>query len=487
MALTRVTDKQVTYKQGGTGSTVRNLGEKLRESVSVKDFGAVGDGVTDDTAAIQAAVTYAYAQLGHCVYFPTGTYLMSSTITMGNTAGTYGTYCHFKGEGATSVIKTTGANVNPFLWQGPNPDVDGAGNRIDGRILLEDMFFLGPQSGAGNTNSIGVKFYGVQGIELRSVTFFGWTAGEFYQNCDLINRYNVRSTQNVYGVNSTGTGFGLTSGGNMNSFNSYGGLVNNNSIAGIRYYGGIAPVFSGINFTANGTSIILSPNDAAGNPVTTYPLISGCYFEIDTSSTIILGGGSGIVRGPRIEGGFIICGSATPAILVSNASNSYGRGRISIGIDTGFAGSSAIEQATSAEKIDFYTLNDTPIGNITPSSAKFTALTLSANATTRVYAEVLARPDETARLDVYNNAGTSVIGTLYTSPTVMGFFNQGLSVGAFKDLSGMWNCISGLSVNTQTPVAAISAGVVGQITWDANYMYVCTATDSWKRVAIATW
>ena len=40
MALTKITDKQVTYKQGSTGSVVRNLGEKLRESVSVKDFGA---------------------------------------------------------------------------------------------------------------------------------------------------------------------------------------------------------------------------------------------------------------------------------------------------------------------------------------------------------------------------------------------------------------------------------------------------------------
>lgn len=56
MALTRATSKQVTHKLP-TG-TVRNVYDKLGEFVSVKDFGAVCDGVADDTAAVQAAVNY---------------------------------------------------------------------------------------------------------------------------------------------------------------------------------------------------------------------------------------------------------------------------------------------------------------------------------------------------------------------------------------------------------------------------------------------
>jgi hypothetical protein len=38
-----------------------------------------------------------------------------------------------------------------------------------------------------------------------------------------------------------------------------------------------------------------------------------------------------------------------------------------------------------------------------------------------------------------------------------------------------------------TPSSASDTGTAGQIAWDANYIYVCTATNTWKRTAIATW
>jgi len=39
----------------------------------------------------------------------------------------------------------------------------------------------------------------------------------------------------------------------------------------------------------------------------------------------------------------------------------------------------------------------------------------------------------------------------------------------------------------KTPASASATGVAGSICWDASYIYVCTATNTWKRVAIATW
>ena len=38
-----------------------------------------------------------------------------------------------------------------------------------------------------------------------------------------------------------------------------------------------------------------------------------------------------------------------------------------------------------------------------------------------------------------------------------------------------------------TPASSSATGVAGTIVSDSNYIYVCIATDTWKRVAIATW
>ena len=67
----------ITYNQGGTGAIDTTVKAKLQETVSVKDFGAVGDGVTDDTAAIQAALNTQKS-----VVFPTGEYVISSDLSV---------------------------------------------------------------------------------------------------------------------------------------------------------------------------------------------------------------------------------------------------------------------------------------------------------------------------------------------------------------------------------------------------------------------
>ena len=77
----------VGYKPAGTGAVATTVQAKLRQTVSVMDFGAKGDGTTDDTAAIQAAINAATASAAAVtgtliVEFPAGVYKVTSTLTI---------------------------------------------------------------------------------------------------------------------------------------------------------------------------------------------------------------------------------------------------------------------------------------------------------------------------------------------------------------------------------------------------------------------
>ena len=41
--------------------------------------------------------------------------------------------------------------------------------------------------------------------------------------------------------------------------------------------------------------------------------------------------------------------------------------------------------------------------------------------------------------------------------------------------------------SSKTPASASDTGTAGEICWDSSYIYVCTATDTWKRAALSTW
>lgn len=161
-------DALVGFKQSNssgvlTSAVGRTVHQKLQESVSVKDFGATGDGTTDDTGAIQAAITAVTASNGS-VYVPTGTYNITSlTITSSIT---------LYGDGLGSILRTTSATADAIY-------IDGVGN--DPGCVLEYLYI---NSTVTRTAGYMIKSNSSQGTKIR--------------NCRIDNGYNgIGVTGNV--------------------------------------------------------------------------------------------------------------------------------------------------------------------------------------------------------------------------------------------------------------------------------------------------
>jgi hypothetical protein len=181
-----------TFLDPGAGAVSRLLVTKFEEvQISVKDFGAKGDGLTDDTSAIQAAVNRVIAIGGGKVYLPPGAYVISSAISI---APVSITAISFNGaaKNATSLRQTsTSAN----------------GITASGQV---SFFNLSDISILANTSSSGtaVAVAGQVNISNLNVSGFnngisGLSGGTFTAGGSLLS--NIAIT-----LSGTSTGFGLS-------------------------------------------------------------------------------------------------------------------------------------------------------------------------------------------------------------------------------------------------------------------------------------
>lgn len=88
------------FTASGTGAVTRTHTAKARDTVSVKDFGAVGDGVTNDTPAFQLALA-----AHQSVYVPPGTYIIQSGLELGEGTSLFG-------AGQASIIRASNSSFD---------------------------------------------------------------------------------------------------------------------------------------------------------------------------------------------------------------------------------------------------------------------------------------------------------------------------------------------------------------------------------------
>lgn len=130
----RTTTDAIPYVPASTGAITTTVQSKLRETVSVKDFGAVGDGVSDDTSAFNLAIAYANSRggvdaaniTGTTIFIPDGRYKITATLSTITKSG-----CEFVGESRNGAVLLCPSNTTTFVFgDGANVVVGGGVSRV---------------------------------------------------------------------------------------------------------------------------------------------------------------------------------------------------------------------------------------------------------------------------------------------------------------------------------------------------------------------
>lgn len=138
----------VQYDPAGTGAVSTNVQAKLRESVSVKDFGAVGDGVTDDSAAIQAAIEAVRNSGGGVVNIPAGTFKANDLVLY--------TGISLVGAGGRATILIPNATDNTKLISVYSLSFSPPAEGLQAFITIQGLFLSGVATKNSTSNQHGI-------------------------------------------------------------------------------------------------------------------------------------------------------------------------------------------------------------------------------------------------------------------------------------------------------------------------------------------
>lgn len=290
-----------------------NLFNKLGNMfVDVKaDNGAIGDGIADDTAAIQAAINKASGVRGLSVFFPTGVYKLTSTLTMPS------------GSNNLSLIGADRGSValNPNFASGDCIQLLSGSDMI----TIRDLSII--QGATTKTSGAGINTNGASDIIIQNVHISGQFIGVAIQG----NSFKVKLTNALIDnvIAATGVAILINNGSVGDTYIGPSVIVSNNPaskpLAGIQILATGHTSILECNVTSCLTGLLVNPGvgqvvnylfvdhtllDSCGtnginlNATTATSVIESVVFVNSWASGTTSGGGAGIIT-QGVAGGII--------------------------------------------------------------------------------------------------------------------------------------------------------------------------------------
>lgn len=277
--------------------------------VNIKNYGAQGDGVTDDTVAIQTAIKASSRWFGQqvTIYFPNGIYLVSKPLEWRDIKGNWWPYLIFQGQSRTNTIiklndNAVGYNdinvLKPVIITGSeNAAQDGGGNQA----FFNSIYDLTVDTGK-NPGAIGIDYMANNKGAIRNVTIrgqgrVGLNLSRAWPGPCFIN--NVRIEGNDVGIASiSGYQYGVTFEHitlvnqklfgilNDNNVLSIHGLTSTNSVPVIRSAGGFG-LITLIDGNFSGGSAAVSAIENIGALYTRDITTTGYQSAIKNGNTVL--------------------------------------------------------------------------------------------------------------------------------------------------------------------------------------------------------
>ncbi len=177
--------EEVPLVQGGITKRVAAAALGGGQTVSVTQFGAKGDGVTNDTAAIQAAIDAVYNAGGGTVVIPEGTFMVSSIVRNWTSPITV----NIQGSGKRStILKKIDATTTPIL------DLSGIATMLEPYSKISDLEISGNGSGCDGFRATNFGRWVISDVFIS-----GCNRGLYCRGGLVFDAYDCTFQANAYG------------------------------------------------------------------------------------------------------------------------------------------------------------------------------------------------------------------------------------------------------------------------------------------------